>query len=158
MDNNITNPTLSPDQWLATPPIPQRRAPTLTLRGKFASRAPLPDIAPDRHGVMRWADEATWIPEPQPTWTTGLFGRPRRADWRNHALAAASQVCYLARRVAQLQHQIDAADAAALISGAQADAWAGRPLTNDEIDRLSNCIPQSSIPDAVNTIVSSWDD
>ena len=85
MDNNITNPTLSPDQWLATLPIPQRRAPTLTLRGKFASRAPLPDIAPDRHGVMRWADETTWIPEPQPTWTTGLFGRPRRADSRNHA-------------------------------------------------------------------------
>ncbi|MFB1299594.1 hypothetical protein ACAG24_029235 [Mycobacterium sp. pW049] len=39
----------------------------------------------------------------------------------------------------------------------QASSWAGRPLTADELDRLSEAIPHSSIPEAIDTIVASWD-
>ena len=43
-----------------------------------------------------------------------------------------------------------------LITGEQAAEWAGRSLSVDELDRLSDCIPFSSIPDAIGTVVDSW--
>lgn len=52
----------------------------------------------------------------------------------------------------------DALDAPAqLITAEQASSWAGRPLTADELDRLCEAIPHSSIPDAIDTITASWD-
>lgn len=45
-----------------------------------------------------------------------------------------------------------------MISRDQAESWAGRTLTDDEVERLEECIPNSSIPDAIGTIVSSWED
>ncbi|SUE32668.1 Uncharacterised protein [Mycolicibacterium gilvum] len=52
----------------------------------------------------------------------------------------------------------DALDAPAeLITAEQASSWAGRALTADELDRLSEAIPHSSIPDAIDTIAASWD-
>ena len=39
----------------------------------------------------------------------------------------------------------------------QVDAWAGRDLTCDEVDRLTEAIPNSSIPDAVATITETMD-
>lgn len=45
-----------------------------------------------------------------------------------------------------------------LITREQAESWAGRALSDDELERLSDAIPNSSIPDAVDTIVSSWED
>jgi hypothetical protein len=45
-----------------------------------------------------------------------------------------------------------------LITREQVESWAGRALSDDELERLSDAIPNSSIPDAVDTIVSSWDD
>lgn len=44
-----------------------------------------------------------------------------------------------------------------LISPEQANSWAGRDLTPDEVDRLAEAIPHSSIPEAIATITSSWD-
>ncbi|MEB3023056.1 MULTISPECIES: hypothetical protein [Mycolicibacter] len=42
-----------------------------------------------------------------------------------------------------------------LISRKQADAWAGGPpLTDEEYEQLAEAIPNSSIPDAINTIVN----
>jgi hypothetical protein len=38
------------------------------------------------------------------------------------------------------------------ISRAQLEAWAG-PLTDEQVELLDECIPNSSIPDAVATIV-----
>jgi hypothetical protein len=35
----------------------------------------------------------------------------------------------------------------------QLEAWAGVHLTDDEVDRLAQCIPNSSIPDAIGIIV-----
>jgi hypothetical protein len=40
----------------------------------------------------------------------------------------------------------------------QLQAWAGRSLTAWDIERLDECIPNSSIPEAIETIVSSWPD
>lgn len=36
----------------------------------------------------------------------------------------------------------------------QLEAWAGRTLTDDEVYALDDAIPNSSIPDAVGTIVA----
>lgn len=46
---------------------------------------------------------------------------------------------------------------AELITAEQASSWAGRTLTADELDRLCEAIPHSSIPDAIDTIAASWD-
>jgi hypothetical protein len=43
------------------------------------------------------------------------------------------------------------------ITREQVECWAGRPLSDDEIARLDECIPLSSIPDAVAGIVSSFE-
>lgn len=45
-----------------------------------------------------------------------------------------------------------------LLTRNQIEAWASRPLSDEDVARLGNAIPLSSIPDAVDTIVSSWDD
>ena len=42
-----------------------------------------------------------------------------------------------------------------IITPEQIECWAGRPLTDDEVSRLDDCIPNSSIPDAVADIVAS---
>jgi len=41
------------------------------------------------------------------------------------------------------------------ITRGQLEAWAGRTLTDDEVRLLDGCVPDSSIPDAIETIVSS---
>lgn len=40
-----------------------------------------------------------------------------------------------------------------LISRDQAEEWAGVKLTDAELERLREAIPNSSIPDAIDTIV-----
>ncbi|MCX4094516.1 hypothetical protein [Nocardia sp. alder85J] len=45
-----------------------------------------------------------------------------------------------------------------LITRAQAESWVGRPLSDGEMDRLDDAIPNSSIPDAVGAIVDAFDD
>lgn len=52
----------------------------------------------------------------------------------------------------------EAAAAPVLITADQASLWAGRPLGVDDMHRLADCIPHSSIPEAIDTIVCSWDD
>lgn len=37
----------------------------------------------------------------------------------------------------------------------QLEAWAGRTLTDDQIERLDNAIPNSSIPEAIAEIMSA---
>lgn len=43
---------------------------------------------------------------------------------------------------------------AELISRSQANQWSGRTLTDEQYERLVDCIPNSSIPDAIDTIVN----
>jgi hypothetical protein len=45
-----------------------------------------------------------------------------------------------------------------LITREQAEQWAGSRLTDAEYERLAKAIPHSSIPDAIDTIVTSWRD
>jgi hypothetical protein len=44
------------------------------------------------------------------------------------------------------------------ITREQLEAWAGRALTDDEVHALDDAIPNSSIPDAVGTIVAGMDE
>jgi hypothetical protein len=114
MDNTIPTPSMSPEEWIAVnscrrQPLARHRLPRIKSLFKLGSRNELPDI-PFRHdGIMRHPSGAVWIPEPTPSWRTGLFGRPTRSDWRNHAMAGAAQVRALAREAAHLQHELDAA-------------------------------------------------
>lgn len=39
----------------------------------------------------------------------------------------------------------------------QLESWAGRALTDEEVEALDTSIPESSIPEAVRTIVESFD-
>ncbi len=39
----------------------------------------------------------------------------------------------------------------------QLESWAGRELTDEEVDRLDDCIPNSSIPEAIGEIAGSFD-
>lgn len=135
--------------------------------------------SPHRHDrIMRAAHGATWNPESQTTRATGLFGRIRRRDWHDHALAAQLRVLAAGPahpdRIAEpntaaaevdvpaCPHCLDRYSNAAqccpahiysFISRYQAELWAGRPLTDDELERLAEGIPFSSIPDA---IVNGW--
>jgi hypothetical protein len=40
----------------------------------------------------------------------------------------------------------------------QLENWAGRPLSDEELERLDDAIPNSSIPEAIGTIVSAFCD
>ncbi|WP_006243430.1 hypothetical protein [Mycolicibacterium tusciae] len=61
-----------------------------------------------------------------------------------------------AELVAMLADALDTP--AELITAEQASSWAGRALSADEIDRLAEAIPHSSIPEAIDTITGSWQD
>lgn len=39
----------------------------------------------------------------------------------------------------------------------QLEAWAGRRLSDDDLGRLDEAIPNSSIPEAIDAIVASFD-
>lgn len=43
------------------------------------------------------------------------------------------------------------------LTDGELNEWAGRTLTPDEVRRLARCIPHSSIPQAIATIVGSWE-
>lgn len=44
------------------------------------------------------------------------------------------------------------------LTRSQLETWAGRPLSDDDLDRLALAIVHSSIPDAINEIVAGFDD
>lgn len=64
------------------------------------------------------------------------------------------RVWELAARLAQ--HRLDA-NVANLITRHQLESWAGRALTDDDIERLDEAIPHSSIPEAIGTIIEGMD-
>lgn len=39
----------------------------------------------------------------------------------------------------------------------QLESWAGRELTDDEVETLDTVLPESSIPEAIGEIVRGWD-
>lgn len=40
------------------------------------------------------------------------------------------------------------------LSRDQLEAWARRPLSDNEVEAIDECIPHSSIPDAIETIAN----
>ncbi|GAA0918924.1 hypothetical protein [Nonomuraea longicatena] len=44
-----------------------------------------------------------------------------------------------------------------ILTRGQLESWAGRQLTDGEIDRLNDAIPCSSTPDAIGMIVAAFD-
>ncbi len=44
------------------------------------------------------------------------------------------------------------------ITREQLERWAGRPLTEVEVDRLTACVPNSSVPEAIGEICFSFSD
>ncbi len=40
------------------------------------------------------------------------------------------------------------------LSRGELERWAGRPLTDDEVAVIAECIPHSSVPDAIETIAN----
>jgi hypothetical protein len=93
--------------------------------------------------------------DPEGSWPTG--GERLFADHvtDEQVDAAAAEVDAMNRRFRERYPNRRSLE---LITREQAESWAGRALSDDELERLSDAIPNSSIPDAVDTIVSSWDD
>ncbi|ETZ38091.1 hypothetical protein [Mycobacterium intracellulare] len=136
------------DPWASSDHDPTSTTPPATVEDRPANG--WPDIAPTgRYGVLHWANGKVWIPQ-RPTWTAALFNPVLRHQRRNYITATAAQIRALAR---QLENQ-----APSLITEDQAAAWSGRPLSPKDIEQLSEAIPHSSIPDAINTITGSWND
>jgi len=67
---------------------------------------------------------------------------------------AAPLIRQILRLVDAAQHTADTSPLE-LISREQAEAWAGRALTNEMLAELAKAIPHSSIPDAISTIIES---
>lgn len=63
-----------------------------------------------------------------------------------------------ARRESVLDEIANDSQPGVTLSRDQLEVWAGRELTDDEVDRLEEDIPNSSIPKAIATIVGSFAD
>ncbi|OLF08548.1 hypothetical protein BU204_34210 [Actinophytocola xanthii] len=106
--------------------------------------------------VLRTADVTAYrdLADCDPAWVIGTWNH---LDPEGPGLLQAPQatrVWELAARLAQ--HRLDT-NAASLLTHAQLEHWAGRLLTEDDIDRLEDAIPHSSIPDAIAAIVDGMD-
>ncbi|KMO69774.1 hypothetical protein [Mycolicibacterium obuense] len=114
-------------------------------------------------------DGARWIVD-----GPSVDGHPLDSTYRDLSATNAECACSQPKECTRLRDDADnlplptgaellamlgaALDAPAqLITAGQASSWAGRPLTADELDRLCEAIPHSSIPEAIGTIVASWD-
>lgn len=72
-------------------------------------------------------------------------------------LLQAPQVVRVWELAAKLaEHRLNA-DVASLINHEQLESWAGRPLNENDLDRLDDAIPNSSIPEAIGEIVAGVD-
>ena len=119
---------------------------------------------------LRLSDDGTrWIVD-----GPSVDGHPLDSTYRDLSATNSECACSQPKECARLRDHADtlplptgaelltmlaaALDAPAeLITAEQASSWAGRTLTADEVDRLSEAIPHSSIPDAIDTIAASWD-
>ena len=83
------------------------------------------------------------------TWVVAYFPVTRTWNYlahKGHGLLQAPQAVRVWELAATLaQQQLDAS-AAALITREQLECWAGRPLTDDDLDRLDEAIPTPPYP------------
>lgn len=90
----------------------------------------------------------------EPAWVARTWNQLVQAGPGLLQAPQAVRVWELAATLAQ--HRLDA-KVASLITREQLECWAGRPLTDDDLDRLDEAIPESSIPEAIGTIVDGMD-
>lgn len=89
-----------------------------------------------------------------PTW---VFGTWKHLNEAGTGLLQAPHVVRVWELAAKLaEHRLDT-DVASLITREQLESWAGRPLSEDDLDRLDDAIPNSSIPEAIGEIVAGMD-
>jgi hypothetical protein len=100
------------------------------------------------------------------TWATeyGLDVADAPADFSSHLTAnareipAALKAGWRALDIVQITATPRDEAITELISREQAEAWAGRTLTDELWNRLTECVPLSSVPEAIGTIIDSMDD
>ena len=100
--------------------------------------------------ASRWIQ--LWFPNDEPTDTSTA---------RDHALAYLSDICLEANALLTIVGLLngpdtDRTDDGIVISRDRLDEWAGRELSDSEVDRLKRAIPCSSIPEAIGTIADSF--
>lgn len=89
-----------------------------------------------------------------PTWVLGTWKHLSEAGTGLLQAPQVVRVWELAAKLAELR--LDA-DVTSLITREQLESWAGRPLDEDDLDRLDDAIPNSSVPDAIGEIVAGMD-
>lgn len=89
-----------------------------------------------------------------PTWVARTWKHLEQASPGLLQAPLVVRVWELAAIIAQ--HRLDS-NVPQLITREQLECWAGRPLTDDDLDQLGEEIPNSSVPDAISTIVAAID-
>ncbi len=90
----------------------------------------------------------------EPAWVARVWSHLAQAG---PGLLQAPEAVRVWRIAAQLaRHRLDT-EAASLITREQVECWAGRPLTDWDLDRLDESIPHSSIPAAIGEIIAGMD-
>lgn len=105
--------------------------------------------------VLRTADVTAYraMADCEPEWVVRTWNHLQTSSGFLQAPAAVA-VWEIAAALAR--HRLDS-DAAELITREQLECWAGRPLTVDDLSRLDEAIPCSSIPEAIGAIVEGMD-
>lgn len=89
-----------------------------------------------------------------PAWGAGTWDHLAQAGPGLLQAPQAVRVWEIAAALAR--HRLDA-DVTSLITRGQLEAWAGRPLTDHDLARIDEAIPNSSIPEAFGAIVDGMD-
>ena len=88
-----------------------------------------------------------------PAWVLGTWKRLEQAGLLQGLEAV--RIWELAATIAQ--HRLDSS-VTQVITRAQWECWAGRPLTEDDFALLRKAVPHSTIPEVVAAIVSGFDE
>jgi hypothetical protein len=106
--------------------------------------------------VVRTADVTAYrdLADCEPEWVVRTWNHLAQAGPGHLQASQAVRLWELAATLAQ--HRLNA-DVALVITQEQLERWAGRLLNGDDLDRLDEAIPRSSIPSAIGEIVSGMD-
>ncbi len=88
----------------------------------------------------------------EPAWVAGVWSHLAQAGPGLLQAPEAVRVWQIAAMLAR--HRLEDAS---LITREQLECWAGRPLTDWDLDRLDESIPHSSIPAAIGEIIAGMD-
>ncbi|SDD55052.1 hypothetical protein [Actinokineospora iranica] len=106
--------------------------------------------------VLRTADVTAYrdLVDCEPAWVVRTWSHLVQAGPGLLQAPEAIRIWEIAATLAR--HRLES-DVASLITREQLECWTGRPLTDDDLSRLDAAIPNSSIPEAIGTIVEGMD-